>query len=116
MDEMREKMNSAEFKAQIAEATWNATHAAIDSPEFKRQMEEVDRQVNSPEFRAQIEQSKKLAMEARDDAVQRSAERRKELEDARAAIVEARKQVKDEAVQRRLEEAQRHLVQASKTF
>ena len=116
MDKMRLKLESPEFRKQIDEAATQASRVVVDGPEFRRQMDEVNRQVNSPEFREQIEQSKKLAMEARADAVRNSAEARKQLAAASAAIAEARKQVHDESVQRQLEQAQRSIDNASKTY
>lgn len=116
MDEVREKINNPEFKKQIAEIASNANRAVLESPEFKRQMEDINARINSPEFRAQLETSKKLAVQARSDAVQHSVEARKQLAEASVAISEARKQVHDEAVQRQLDEAQRRIDQASKAF
>jgi len=116
MEELKVTVNSPEFKKQIEDAARNAHVAVMNSPEFKRQMEEIDRQVNSPEFKQQIEMSKKLAMEAQADAGLRTAEMRKQLAEASAAIAEAQKQVHDAGVQKQLDEAQRRIQEATKHF
>lgn len=109
MEDLKLRLNSPEFKKHMAEAADTASLSVINSEEFKRQMEALDRQVNSPEFREQIEQAKKQALESRADA-------RKQMDEARAAIAEATKGIHDKAIQKRLDEAQRKLEQASKSF
>ena len=116
MDEMKPKFNSPEFKKQVDEAREQARKAMIDSGEFKKQMEEMKTRMNSPEFREQLENGKKMAFAIRADDGKRAAEARKQLEDASAAIAEARKQVHDDSVQRQLDEAQRRIDQAKKTY
>ena len=113
MDEFKFQMNSPEFRKQVSEAATQANRAVLNSPEFKRQMEEINRKVNSPEFRAQIEQSKTLAIETH---AHHSAEAHNQLEEASAAIAKAKKQVHNDAIQRQLEQAQRNIDKASKTF
>ncbi len=116
MEEMKLKLNSPEFKKQMDEAREQARKAMIDSGEFKKQMEEMKTRMNSSEFREQIENGKKMAFVIRADDGKRAAEARKQLDDASAAIAEARKQVHDDSVQRQLDEAQRRIDQAKKSY
>ena len=116
MDQIKLKMESPEFKKQMEEVARAANFDAVNSPEFKRQMDEIARQVNSPEFKQQMEWSKKLVAEARADDGRRTAEMRKQLAEASAAIAEAQKQVHDAGIQKQLDEAQRRIQEAVKPF
>jgi beta-lactamase regulating signal transducer with metallopeptidase domain len=112
MEDLKKTMNSPEFQQQMAEAANNASKAEFNSAEFKQRMDELHRQLNSPEFKQQIEDAKRLSLQMNVD----SAEARKQLADASAAIAEAQKQVHDVAVQKKLDEAQRRLQEATKSI
>jgi beta-lactamase regulating signal transducer with metallopeptidase domain len=86
------RLNSPEFKREMeeAKAAGEKARAMVDSPEFKKEMEEAraaaskaNDYVNSPEFKKQIEEARTEAAQARD--LVNSPEFKQQMEEAKQA-------------------------------
>jgi beta-lactamase regulating signal transducer with metallopeptidase domain len=106
-----------EEKSQIDKAMAEAK-AKFDSPEFKKQMEDAQRQVaeatakiNSPEFKRQIEDAKKQALAAQNFI--NSPEFKKQMEDAQRQAAEATTKLNSPEFKKQMEDAQRQVAEAT---
>jgi beta-lactamase regulating signal transducer with metallopeptidase domain len=110
------KINSPEFKKQIADAQKEALDAAakVNSPEFKKQIEDAQKEaleatalVNSPEFEKQIEDARKEAQDA--TARINSPEFKQQMEDMKKQLQSGEMERQMKEASERLKEAQEEL-------
>jgi beta-lactamase regulating signal transducer with metallopeptidase domain len=106
-------LDNPQFAKNILDAQKLALTSVFNDPSFKLQMDQFKLQFDSPEFRAQMEQAKNLALEAHANAEKRSAETRRQLDDASQTIEEVKKQIHDAKIQQQLEQAQRSIENAT---
>jgi beta-lactamase regulating signal transducer with metallopeptidase domain len=112
------KINSPEFRKQIEDAQQRATaEQKIDSAELQKQMAEAQQKIaeatakiNSPEFRQQMEEAQRDAEQAA--RKMNSAELQKQMADAQRQIAEATARLNSPEFRQQLAEAQRKAMEA----
>jgi beta-lactamase regulating signal transducer with metallopeptidase domain len=119
MAEAKAKFDSPEFKKQMEDAQRQVAEATakINSPEFKRQIEDAKKQalaansfINSPEFKKQIEDAQRQAAEATTKL--NSAEFKRQMEDVRKQVEEATAKINSPEFKEQMEEARRQAAEA----
>ena len=120
MAEATAKLNSPEFKRQIADAQAEAMKAKelVNSPEFKKQIADAKAQaikskelVNSPEFKEQIADAKAQAMKSKE--LVNSPEFKKQIADAKAQAIKAKELVNSPEFKKQMADMQKQVEEAT---
>ena len=115
--EAKAKIDSPEFRKQMADARRQAAEAAakINSPEFRKQIQDAVEQshaardyINSPEFKKQMEDAQRQAAEAA--AKINSPEFRKQIQDAVEQSRAARDYINSPEFKQKMDELQKNSV------
>jgi beta-lactamase regulating signal transducer with metallopeptidase domain len=120
MAETKAKIDSPEFRKQMADAQKEAAEAAakLNGPEFKKQMEDAQKQawaakgyLNSPEFKQQMDEARKEAAEAA--AKLNGPEFKKQMEDAQKQAWAAKGYLNSPEFKQQMDEARKQVAEAS---
>jgi hypothetical protein len=114
ISEATSNLNSPEFKQQMEDAQRQALKAKIfDSPEFKQQMEDMKRQMSEattqldgPEFKKQLEDAQREALKAR---TLDNPEFKQQMEDMKRQMSEAAAHLNSPEFKRQMEDMQKEL-------
>jgi hypothetical protein len=114
ISEATSNLNSPEFKQQMEDAQRQALKAKIfDSPEFKQQMEDMKRQMSEattqldgPEFKKQLEDAQREALKARTFD---NPEFKQQMEDMKRQMSEAAAHLNSPEFKRQMEDMQKEL-------
>jgi beta-lactamase regulating signal transducer with metallopeptidase domain len=120
MAEVKVKLDSPEFKKQMADAQKQVAEAAakLNSAEFKKQIADAQKQaaaakdyLNSPEFKEQMDEARKQAADAA--AKFNSPEFKKQIEDAVRQNTAAKDFLNSPEFKRQMDEARKQMADAS---